>query len=69
MALELQTYGIKVDYIYTFGSPRVGNVAFANYFNSFFENSYRLVHYRDIIPHFVTDAFGFYHAGTEIFYT
>ena len=69
MALELQTYDIKVDYIYTFGSPRVGNVEFANYFNSFFENSYRLVHNRDVIPHFVSDAFGFYHAGTEIFYT
>lgn len=33
MALELLTYDIEVDYIYTFGSTRFGNVEFTNYFN------------------------------------
>ena len=33
MALELLTYDIEVDYIYTFGCTRFWNVEFANYFN------------------------------------
>ena len=43
---------ISVQGVYTFGQPRVGNMAFASGFDkSFKDQAYRLVNNNDIVPH------------------
>ena len=46
----------------TFGSPRVGNPAFSNWFDGSMNlgtYSARVVHYKDIVPHLPPMSFGF----------
>lgn len=38
-------------HVYTFGSPRVGNLNFSTYFDNIIRNKYRVVNRYDIIPH------------------
>jgi len=38
-------------HVYTFGSPRVGNLNFSMYFDKNIKNKYRVVNRYDIIPH------------------
>ncbi|CAO3668253.1 unnamed protein product [Rhizopus stolonifer] len=52
-------------FIYTVGSPRVGNPTFAYYVDSTGISVYRTVHKRDIVPHVPTEAMGFLHPGVE----
>lgn len=63
-----QIFGHTVDYHATFGSPRVGNKAFADYFNRIAPNSARVVHHKDIISQLPQRNMGFTHAGTELWY-
>ncbi len=71
--------GKPIDYFYTFGSPRVGNDAFADYINQKLQlsknaflglNTYkaRITHYRDPVPHLLLSTFGFKHIDLEIYY-
>ena len=44
-------------YVYTFGSPRMGNEEFAEFTNWLMEErSFRYTHYHDIVPHIPMDA-------------
>ena len=63
--------------LYTFGMPRVGNQQYARAHDRLVPNSYRLVHYKDIVVHLprcgrlcstsaVTDIP--FHHGREVFY-
>lgn len=54
--------------LYTFGQPRVGNRAFAQYANSRFSGWYRVVHNNDPVPHLPPHEFGFEHMAREIWY-
>lgn len=54
-----------VDLTYTFGQPRVGNQAFADWFEARFPNVYRLVDYADIVPHVPPSNFGFVHSNNQ----
>jgi len=57
----------KIQTVYTFGQPRVGNYAFAqNFANSI--NSYRITHWMDPVPHLPPKVFGFEQNPTEVFY-
>lgn len=51
----------------TFGMPRTGNRAWAHAFNQFVGYNFRVVHYKDIVPHLppLTPE-GFWHVMTEI---
>ena len=62
---------INVDYFYSFGSPRVGNYAFAEFYNKNFENSgkARITHFKDNVPHLPFEFLGFTHLNHEVFYT
>lgn len=71
--------GKPIDYFYTFGSPRVGNDAFADYVNQRFQVSKssflstttfkaRITHYKDPVPHLLLSSFGFKHIDLEIYY-
>lgn len=51
--------------IFTVGSPRVGNPAFAYYVDSTGITYSRSVNNRDIVPHLPPQSFGFLHPGVE----
>jgi predicted lipase len=56
---------------YTFGSPRVGNQAMANYIFHLYPNGayQRVTHYNDIVPHVPPrEVFGNIHSGNEVWY-
>jgi len=60
--------------LYTFGMPRVGNYDYALQHDQLVNNSWRVVNYNDIVPHFPTVASvsilnGPYHHGVEAFYS
>ena len=58
-------------YLYTYGEPRCGNEAFADYMDTFVPNAYRVVHYEDIVPHIPPGEVVvplYEHHSTEIWY-
>ena len=65
-ALDLQTELQINATVYTYGSPRVGNVAFAQYYDSLVPNTFRIVNGQDIIPHLPLKTMNFYHVATEV---
>ncbi len=54
--------------MYTFGSPRCGNMAFTDYVFSLFSTQgyQRLTHHNDVVPHLPPLDFSFNHAGNEV---
>ncbi|KAJ7549548.1 hypothetical protein O6H91_07G057900 [Diphasiastrum complanatum] len=51
-ALDLAVnFGTKDVQLITFGQPRIGNAAFAAYFNAFVPETIRVTHGHDIVPH------------------
>ena len=61
---------LKIAGVYTFGQPRVGNAAFAAFYNKHSDThvTWRITHHRDIVPHLPERLFGFRHEATEVFY-
>lgn len=57
-------------YVFTFGSPRVGNSAFSSSFNNYSKRitHYRVTHYHDIVPHVPEEFLGYLHVSNEIWY-
>ncbi|KAJ4387404.1 hypothetical protein N0V93_007996 [Gnomoniopsis smithogilvyi] len=51
--------------IYTFGSPRVGNEAFAEFVSAQAGNEYRMTHIDDPVPRLPSHDFGYYHTDVE----
>ena len=69
LALDLAShFSIKIDYVYSFESPRLGNQEFAEYYAKKISNSYRIVHEYDIVPHLPLQKMGFQHINNEIWY-
>jgi len=60
--------GKKIEAVYTFGQPRVGNQAFHDFYGTGEHVSWRVTHYRDIVPHLPPEILGFHHTSTEAFY-
>ncbi|CAM9917812.1 unnamed protein product [Ectocarpus fasciculatus] len=54
--------------IYVYGSPRVGNEAFATLTTRPGVSIFRLVHHRDPVPHLPLAAWGYHHPPKEVFY-
>eukprot|EP00879_Flechtneria_rotunda_P002634 GHRR01002836.1.p1 GENE.GHRR01002836.1~~GHRR01002836.1.p1 ORF type:complete len:374 (+),score=82.49 GHRR01002836.1:316-1437(+) len=52
--------------VYTFGSPRVGNTVFAQFFNTHITESWRFTHGRDIVPSVPPQLMGFHHVPREV---
>lgn len=50
-ALDFVSSQITPVRLFTFGSPRIGNAAFANYSSSMILDRYRHTHHRDVVPH------------------
>ena len=69
VALELRSLGMNAS-IYTFGSPRVGNKNFADYFNNAIKgDNFRITYSNDPVPTVPPNSLGFYHTGTQVHYT
>ena len=64
-------YGLAAQVIgvWTFGSPRVGDVGFAEaYAKSLGASTWRVTHAHDIVPSVPIQLMGFHHVPTEVFY-
>jgi hypothetical protein len=59
---------IQPNWVYTYGQPRVGNSAFADFYNSKITTHWRVTHHQDPVPHLPPEDFGFWHVVTEVFY-
>lgn len=58
----------KVQCLYTFGSPRVGNQSFRTNFNQrFYDHAYRVVNGNDLVPHLPPEPL-FSHVGNQIIF-
>lgn len=50
-AADLRLSGIDNIRLFNYGSPRVGNTAFADYYAAVVEDRNRVTHHKDIVPH------------------
>ena len=62
------TWSLNVDFVFTFGEPRVGNQAFRDFYSKGSHVSWRVTHWRDPVPKLPLSSMGFKHHGTEVFY-
>lgn len=60
-------YGV-VYAVYTFGSCRVGNIKFADYYDKLVPNTFRVINYADLLPHLPIQAAGYQHSSYEKWY-
>jgi triacylglycerol lipase len=68
-ALWAAGHGHEVAGVYTFGQPRVGDAAFASYYDSVLKaRSFRVVHADDIVPRVPWLLGGYRHAGHEVYF-
>mmetsp|Transcript_12332 Transcript_12332/g.25092 ORF Transcript_12332/g.25092 Transcript_12332/m.25092 type:complete len:190 (-) Transcript_12332:199-768(-) len=73
-AVDLRLAGNEITGVYTFGQPRVGNRAFAQWFSAGLGTSrphYRVTHRFDPVPHLPMHRGpigGFFHVPTEVYY-
>jgi hypothetical protein len=51
---------------YTFGSPRVGNSVFSDFFDAHVAQSWRFTHNRDVVPSLPPSVLGFHHTAREV---
>lgn len=66
--LKYNDYDYDINSIITFGSPRVGNAYFSNYFYSFNLYSKRVTHHNDIVPHVPEEFLKYQHIYNEVWY-
>jgi len=50
-AADLSVAGIRNLHLFNYGSPRVGNTAFADFYPTIVTNRHRVTHHKDIVPH------------------
>ncbi|DBA78087.1 TPA: hypothetical protein ACH3X2_008060 [Trebouxia sp. C0005] len=66
-AMDLKfTLGFDDVNVYTYGSPRVGNTIFKDFFNKIVNESVRVTHNRDIVPSVPPQYVGFHHVAREV---
>jgi len=67
-AADLARSGYKNVEVWNYGCTRVGNEAFANYYNSLIPKSRRVVNMRDLVAHYPFEFLDYYHVATEIWF-
>ncbi|KAN0034003.1 hypothetical protein ACTFIV_000483 [Dictyostelium citrinum] len=66
---EVQGWYTLPTYSYTYGSPRVGDSVFVEYFNQIHKNNYRVVNQHDLVPHVPMEGLlDYHHVPTEVYY-
>ncbi|KAG8158877.1 hypothetical protein KVR01_011320 [Diaporthe batatas] len=63
-AIEFRNKGHACD-LYTYGSPRVGNLAFVKYVTNQAGAEYRATHFDDPVPRLPPILFGYFHTSPE----
>jgi hypothetical protein len=54
--------------VHNFGQPRVSNLALSKYMVSKISAVFRVVHYKDLVPHLPPEALDYYHPAYEVFF-
>lgn len=55
---------LPITHVFTFGSPRVGNLAFATFANTILgERWFRVMNQLDVVPSIPPQSFGYHHTG------
>mmetsp|Transcript_57822 Transcript_57822/g.163179 ORF Transcript_57822/g.163179 Transcript_57822/m.163179 type:complete len:304 (+) Transcript_57822:120-1031(+) len=69
-AWDLVERGYDVRQVYTYGEPRVGNDAWVRAFRTRLAKTsyYRIVEYKDPVPHIPPRQFGYAQSGPEVYY-
>ena len=68
-ALEIKKASGDVSALYTYGQPRVGNQAFANFVKDQIPERYRVICYADIVPHLPPQyPITYSHFANEVWY-
>lgn len=62
-SMHLHGLGIPISGVYTFGSPRVGNIAFTKAVQKSIPVFYRIVNQYDVVQIVPPSSFGFHHIG------
>ena len=62
-AIDVSQLYQNTDAVYTFGSCRVGNKAYANYYTTNIPETFRVIHYADVVPHLPIATANYVHAG------
>lgn len=65
---DVKTLYQSAEAVYTFGQPRVGNEAFANYYSKFLPETFRVINNADIVPHLPATSAGYQHSSLEEWY-
>lgn len=69
---QLAALDLKINFdlpdvkVYTFGSPRLGNSVFSDFFNEHVTEAWRFTHGRDIVPSVPPQLLGFHHVSREV---
>ncbi|CAM6004220.1 unnamed protein product [Sphagnum balticum] len=66
--LKLKAKFNKNIHVHTFGCPRIGNAALAQFFSLKVDTHYRVVHNRDLIPHLPPEPLEYHHSAFEVFW-
>jgi len=64
-------HNASYDFLYTFGTPRVGDAHFAAFYESKIANHFRVTHHKDpvpAIPETWQTEYGYRHIATEVYY-
>ncbi|CAD8167303.1 unnamed protein product [Paramecium octaurelia] len=69
-AIDLTNIGLYIHTFYIFGSPRVGNKAFAEYFSKKIttKDKARVTHFSDLVPHLPPQSLDYIHAVPEFWF-
>lgn len=63
-----QKFNSRQVHVHNFGCTRIGNAALAQYLAPRVDSLYRVVHNRDVIPHFPSQAYLYHHSPFEVFW-
>ncbi|KAK5578216.1 hypothetical protein RB653_003169 [Dictyostelium firmibasis] len=67
---EIQGWYTIPSTMYNFGSPRVGDTVFAEYFNKIQPNVIRVTYEQDLVPHVPPEGvMGYHHIPTEVYFS
>ena len=68
LAVELEALGFRIARVTTFGSPRVGDWRFADYYDEKLgDRTHRFTHAHDAVPSLPPRLLGYHHVATEVF--
>jgi len=71
---QLAAISFKMDnpsittHVYSYGTPRTGDQPFSSFYSTTVDESYRITHWHDVVPHLPLLILGFYHTPNEAWF-